>query len=253
MVVSIDLNAIDLSAVDKEISSFKLGQYVRALSLPHDLDQSMLVNKLTIDLFKPSASKMTLGVTYQTFIEAQLVANDQTKTTVVQYANQTQELYRKTALINSNPEGTGIAIGERATANKFAVALPSVFRGSVQIMDTSLIPGLRESAWVLIELLGKFTGKLNVRQRGKTVELRGVIRPLEALGASNELFLIGTLPETFRPSDELLWSCKGEGKATWTLSADKDGSLALSEYGVSSVEGVPVDARLSINIIYTLD
>lgn len=253
LVVSIDLSAIDLSAMNKEISSFELGQYVRTISLPHDLDQSMLVKKLTLDLFKPSASKMTLGVTYQTFIEAQLMANDQAKTTVFQYANQTQELYRKTALINSNPEGTGIAIGERATANKFAVALPSVFRGSVQIMDTSLIPGLHESAWVPIELSEQFAGELYVRQRGKVVELRGLIRPSEAIEATSALVPVGTFPETFRPSDGLVWLCKGKGKATWTLSAGKDGTLALSEYGISTVGGVPVDAQLSINVTYTLD
>ena len=253
LVVSIELSAIDLSAMDKEISSFGLGEYVRTISPPHELDQSMLVKKLTIDLFKPSASKMTLGVTYQTFIEAQLLANDQAKTTVVQYANQTQELYRKTALINSNLEGTGIAIGERATADGFAVALPSVFKRSVRLEDTSLIPGLRESAWVPIALSERFTGELNVRQRGKVVELRGVIRAAEPLGATNELFSIGTLPETLKPSDTLLWTCRGKGKATWTLNAGKDGVLGLSEYGVSSIEDVPVDAQLSINVIYTLD
>ena len=67
--VSIELSAIDLSAMDKDIDAFKLGDHVRVVSLPHNLDASYLLTKQSIDLLHPENNKITLGYTYTTFTD----------------------------------------------------------------------------------------------------------------------------------------------------------------------------------------
>lgn len=67
--VSIELSAVDLSALNTDISNFNLGTNIHIKSKPHNLDTNMLVTKLSIDLLNPQSNKLTLGKTYNTFTE----------------------------------------------------------------------------------------------------------------------------------------------------------------------------------------
>lgn len=67
---SIELTAADLATVDKDITSFHLGTMVQVESEPHGLNQLFLVTKLSLKLFEPGASKMTLGKVIPAFSEA---------------------------------------------------------------------------------------------------------------------------------------------------------------------------------------
>lgn len=67
---SIELTAADLAAVDTDINSFHLGTLVQVESEPHGLNQMFLVRKLSLKLFNPEASKMTLGKVIPAFSEA---------------------------------------------------------------------------------------------------------------------------------------------------------------------------------------
>lgn len=67
---SIELTAADLATVNKDITSFHLGTYVRVESDPHGINQLFLVSKLAIKLFDPAANKLTLGKTVAVFSEA---------------------------------------------------------------------------------------------------------------------------------------------------------------------------------------
>ena len=69
LVVTIELDAVDLSMMNTEISAFKMGNYIRVITSPHSLNSSFLVKKLSIDLLNPKSNKLTLGTTYSTFTE----------------------------------------------------------------------------------------------------------------------------------------------------------------------------------------
>lgn len=69
LVVTIELDAVDLSMMNTEISAFKMGNYIRVITSPHSLNSSFLVKKLSIDLLYPKSNKLTLGTTYSTFTE----------------------------------------------------------------------------------------------------------------------------------------------------------------------------------------
>jgi hypothetical protein len=67
--VTLELTAFDLAAIDKDFNGFKLGRYVKVYTKPHGLDSSFLVKKLSIDLNNPQNNVLTLGTTYSTFTE----------------------------------------------------------------------------------------------------------------------------------------------------------------------------------------
>lgn len=66
---TIELTAVDLSAINTNISAFKLGRYVQVTSKYHDVNSMFLVNKLSIDLVNPSSNKLTLGTTYSSLTD----------------------------------------------------------------------------------------------------------------------------------------------------------------------------------------
>lgn len=67
--ISIDLNAIDMSILDRSIESFKYGQYVTCISRPHDLNVDLLITQQKIDLLRPDNDSITIGRTYESFTE----------------------------------------------------------------------------------------------------------------------------------------------------------------------------------------
>ena len=73
---SIELDAVDLSSINKDFSNFKIGSYVLIESAPHDLDTTMLVSKLSINLQKSSSNKLTLGSTSTSFTDKQHDVNN---------------------------------------------------------------------------------------------------------------------------------------------------------------------------------
>lgn len=60
------IKAVDLSLIDVDIEMFKLGDMVRVLSLPHNIDKYMMVSQIVRDLEDPSNSEITLGAILQT-------------------------------------------------------------------------------------------------------------------------------------------------------------------------------------------
>lgn len=70
--VSLDVSAIDLSMTDDQIDKFRIFEYVKVNSPAHQLNEFMLIQKLTIDMDNPQNNKLTLGSQYATFSESQL-------------------------------------------------------------------------------------------------------------------------------------------------------------------------------------
>lgn len=77
--VSIELTAFDLSAINVDINSFKLGTYIRVRTSPHNINSNMLVRKLRIVLDSPASNMLTLGTSYTTFSE-QLMSKSNSQT-----------------------------------------------------------------------------------------------------------------------------------------------------------------------------
>ena len=70
--ISLELSAIDLSAMDQDISAFMLGDYIQVVSPPHGIDAKYLLTKQTIDILHPENDTVTLGYTFATFTDTTL-------------------------------------------------------------------------------------------------------------------------------------------------------------------------------------
>lgn len=69
---SIELTAIDLHNVDGGIQAFRYGRYAKVYSEPHDLDETMLVRKLELNLLDPTDGLLQLGDERFTFVDKQV-------------------------------------------------------------------------------------------------------------------------------------------------------------------------------------
>lgn len=67
--ITIELNAIDMHLLDRDIESFSVCDYIQVISEPHGFNATMLCTKQTIDLLNPANDALTLGFTYSTFTE----------------------------------------------------------------------------------------------------------------------------------------------------------------------------------------
>ena len=112
--VSLDVSAIDLSMTNGQIDELRFFEYVKINSPAHQLNEFMLVQKLTIDMDNPQNNKLTLGTQYATFSESQLntekaienVSNNisETNTKVQNYVTE------QVTTLNSNIEQSAGAI-----------------------------------------------------------------------------------------------------------------------------------------------
>ena len=58
--LSIELTAIDLHLLDVDIDSISVGDRIRCISIPHNLDSILIVKSISIDLDNPANTKITL-------------------------------------------------------------------------------------------------------------------------------------------------------------------------------------------------
>lgn len=83
MAVSLSVKAVDLSLMDVNCSSIKIGQNVRVLSKPHGLDKYFLCSKVILDLEDPGNSEYTFGVSFTSLTSKQVDSNKQAKSSFV--------------------------------------------------------------------------------------------------------------------------------------------------------------------------
>ena len=60
-ITSLELTALDLSYLDKDIASFSVGDLIRVISKPHGLDEFFQLTTMTEDYLNPAQSRITLG------------------------------------------------------------------------------------------------------------------------------------------------------------------------------------------------
>lgn len=61
MVTSLELSAVDLSDLDKNIDTFQVGDIIQVRSLPHGVNEPFQLTERTYDLLRPANGKVVLG------------------------------------------------------------------------------------------------------------------------------------------------------------------------------------------------
>lgn len=75
MAVSLTVKAVDLHLINIDTKRIKLGDYVRVVSIPHEIDQYFLCTKISYDLANPGNTEYTLGVSFKTLTDRQAEQN----------------------------------------------------------------------------------------------------------------------------------------------------------------------------------
>lgn len=139
---SIELDAIDLSAANADISTFRLGTYIKVSTAPHGLDALMLVRKLSIYLDSPSRNKLTLGASYSTLSE-QVNGVEKAQASVVTQMGAVTGLAK---LIDVRGTGKGIEFGGISTEDCFGVSMTAKFRKDVSVAGALRASNIRSGS-----------------------------------------------------------------------------------------------------------
>ena len=72
---ALTISAVDLHLTDKTIEAFKLGDYIKVYSVPHGIEETLLLTAYNIDLTDPTGCIFTLGRASNSFIDNQISAD----------------------------------------------------------------------------------------------------------------------------------------------------------------------------------
>jgi phage minor structural protein len=79
IITALELSALDLSYLDKDVDGFRVGDSIRVLSKPHGVDDDFLLTECTEDLLNPANSKITLGKDVSTLTDADVAGDRQNR------------------------------------------------------------------------------------------------------------------------------------------------------------------------------
>lgn len=111
--ISLELSAIDLSAMDQDINAFMLGDYIQVISAPHGINAKYLLTKQSIDLLHPENNKITLGYTFSTFTDTTL-ANSNIGTSVTEKVETIENNYVSNNVLADEVESLKSMINQTA-------------------------------------------------------------------------------------------------------------------------------------------
>lgn len=221
LITSIELTAIDLSDLDKNIDAFSLGDYVRVKSYPHNLDAVYMLTKQTVDILVPENNKITLGYTFSGFVDKTL---------------------------------TNSALYSRidAMASKGSIA---AVRENIETINGALIV-IEGTTWTPMELDAAFTASETVQYRAANsqVFVTGAVSPVTAYTSSDTEVVIATgIEEAYRPTADVPVILPGDGLDTFVVTVKTDGSLTISKYQTGQAYGqMDPSKTYSIHFSYSI-
>lgn len=188
LVVSLELNAVDLAGLNKDISAFRMGSYVKVLSLPHDLDQNMLVKKLSIDLFKPSSNKLTLGISYSSFLDDQVALNGSLGTIVNQINNVQSNFATNITIIENNVQSM---INQSSDELLFQVEESYYKKDETDTLISSMSTALKQTSEYFEMLFNEFNQEMNDLNDGSNSKFEEISRYIRFVDGNIVLGEIG--------------------------------------------------------------
>ena len=88
------------------------------------------------------------------------------------------------------------------------------------------------------------------RRSGKIVEIRGTVSPSSEIAGSSSGKEIFTIPEGYRPSDDVNIVCQGSGKNIWLLTVKANGNVLFARYGTTEFIACPSSGWLPLSVTY---
>ncbi len=95
IVTSLQLSAVDLSYLDKNIDSYQVGDIIRVRSKPHVVDEDFQLTERTEDWLAPDASMISLGKTVQSLTDADVAGDKQSQSDLHRVQQEIKADYKK--------------------------------------------------------------------------------------------------------------------------------------------------------------
>lgn len=92
---SLELSVFDLHLLDVNIDSLRVGQKIRVISTPHNLDQYMIVQKISLDIDQADNSKVTLVTEERSAVDVNSGSISNKTNTTDKNISSTQNLQQK--------------------------------------------------------------------------------------------------------------------------------------------------------------
>lgn len=90
VITSLTLTALDLSYLDKNFDSFRVGDTIRVKSKPHKVDEDFTLSELTENLLNPAQSSITLGKDKSTLTGADVAGDVKSQSELSRVVHQVQ-------------------------------------------------------------------------------------------------------------------------------------------------------------------
>lgn len=173
--ISIELTAIDLSEMDKDISAFELGDYVQVISEPHNINAKYLLTKQDIDLLHPENNKITLGYTFSTFTD-QTLNNTNTGAGLTQKIEQIEGNYVTNTALNDEVEMLKSMISQASDSITMEVLQAYVTNDEVTEAISTLYTQLKDSFEFAFTTIETTINDNDANTRQEFEEIRKYIR-----------------------------------------------------------------------------
>lgn len=145
---TLELNSFDLNVLDKNINSFKLGEYVVVKSTFHDISKSYLLSKKITSINDATAMTITLGETKNTLTGIQLNDNKDNITRVENMLGDyvlnkdvtaiVEEQIENSSIIQQLPEQVLIQVEEEYTSKEEFLNTVSLFSVDLDLYNLTI-------------------------------------------------------------------------------------------------------------------
>ena len=128
---TLNIKAVDLHLSDDQIQAFRIGQYVPVYSVPHEINEIMLLSKFDLDLSNPANFSFSLGRTKTSFVDLQFTNNQSTEKAI----RASERIIRVTQEVDQIKNEVGNKIENNVGANNSGKYLGVDAAGNVVPMD----------------------------------------------------------------------------------------------------------------------
>ena len=178
IVTTLQLSALDLSYLDKNIDSYQVGDTIRVQSRPHKVDMDFMLTERTEDLLNPENSIITLGTEIRTLTSADVAGDSRSRTELQKATSQIKADYRaNVADLVQETERTLISLIEQTSdALTLEVAREYATNQGVQEAISTTMTQLSDSFEFLFTELKASVDANDAEAREQFAELKKYIR-----------------------------------------------------------------------------
>ena len=178
IVTTLQLSAVDLSALDKSIDTFQVFDRVRVRSKPHSVDEDFLLTERTYDLLQPAQDTVVLGKDVSSLIGAGVVGDRENRDELHKTEVSIREGYTKNIAlaVQETKETLTSLIQQTEAAIKLEVAETYATNGEVDSKISTTMTQLADSFNFLFSSLESKVDANDAETRAHLVETEKYIR-----------------------------------------------------------------------------